>query len=122
MIAIPRIIPIWCASVLMMYSLVAQAEPGVTDSTVTVGMSAPFSGPDAGFGTALKAGAETYLRYVNENGGIHGRKIQLLALDDAEDPSRTVANTKKMTDDGSVLALMSYYGTAPAEAVLPLLN
>lgn len=70
----------------------------------------------------MKEGAEAYLRYVNENGGVNGRKIQLLTLDDAEDPSRTVANTKKMTGDGSVLALMSYYGTSTAEAVLPLLS
>ncbi|SFB27549.1 ABC-type branched-chain amino acid transport system, substrate-binding protein [Collimonas sp. OK607] len=105
----------------MVCSLVAQAEPGVTDSTVTVGMSAPFSGPSADFGSALKEGAEAYLRYVNDNGGIHGRKIQLLALDDAADASRTVANTKKMTGDGSVLALMSYYGVSTG-AVLPLLD
>lgn len=121
MIYISRFISICCASSLMTCSVVAQAEPGVTDSTVTVGMSAPFSGSSADFGSALKEGAEAYLRYVNDNGGIHGRKIQLLALDDAADASRTVANTKKMTGNGSVLALMSYYGVS-MEAVVPLLD
>lgn len=97
------------------------AEPVVTDGVVNIGMSLPLSGPQASDGLALKGGAESYLRYVNQNGGIFGRKIQLVALDDAADTVRTVANTKKLLDESKVLALLGYHGTAAAEAVLPLL-
>lgn len=108
--------------VLTLNSLAAQAQAGVTDELVSIGMSAPFSGAGARFGSALKEGAEIYLRHVNASGGIHGRKIRLLTLDDADVPARTVENSRKMIKDDGVLALLSYYGTATTEAVLPLLN
>lgn len=112
---------IW-APLLYLCGTGAHAEPGVTDSTVTLGMSAPFTGPGASFGAALKEGVELYLRNVNENGGINGRKLELLAQDDGDSPARTLDNTKKMIGEGRVLALLSYYGTATTEAILPLLN
>lgn len=99
----------------------AHAQPAAADGVVTLGMSLPLSGPQASDGLALKGGAESYLQYVNQNGGIFGRKIQLVALDDGDDPARTVANTKKLLDESKVLALLGYHGTAAAEAVLPLL-
>ena len=104
----------WCHAV--------HAEPGVTDNTVTFGMSVPLTGPESAAGTALREGAETYLHYVNDNGGVAGRRVRLLALDDANDPSRAVNNAKSLLTEGSVLALMSCYGSRSAEAVLPLLG
>lgn len=99
----------------------ASAQPTAADGVVTLGMSLPLSGPQAVAGLALKGGAEAYLQSVNQNGGINGRRVQLVALDDGDDPARTVANTKKLVDESKVLALLGYHGTAAAEAVLPLL-
>ncbi|MFZ6845280.1 ABC transporter substrate-binding protein [Undibacterium sp. RuTC16W] len=99
----------------------AHAEALINDGTVNLGMSLPLSGPQAINGLALKGGVESYLHYFNQNGGISGRKIQLVALDDAGDVARTVENTKKLLEEFRVLALLGYHGTAAAEAVLPLL-
>ncbi|MFZ6765638.1 ABC transporter substrate-binding protein [Undibacterium sp. Di26W] len=99
----------------------AHAETVANDGTVNLGMSLPLSGPQASNGLALKGGVESYLQYVNQNGGIFGRRIQLVTLDDGDDVARTVANTKKLLDESRVLALLGYHGTAAAEAVLPLL-
>src|SRR5262249_51576326 len=63
--------------------------PGVTASDITLGISAPFSGPAKELGRDMQTGIETYFEYVNEcAGGIHGRKLKLLALDDGYEPKR----------------------------------
>ena len=110
------------AALVYLCSLSSYAAPGVTESAVTFGMSAPLTGADSEGGLALKSGVEIYLRHVNESGGVFGRKIRLLALDDANDPAQTLRNTTQMLADDSVLALTSYYGNAAAEAVVPLLE
>jgi hypothetical protein len=61
----------------------ALTAPGVTAEDITLGMSAPFSGPAKELGHSMQVGIDTYLRQVNESaGGIHGRKLKLLSLDD----------------------------------------
>lgn len=86
------------------------------------GMSAAFSGPSAGLGIELYRGARAYLDQVEAAGGVHGRKLRVIARDDGYDPSRAIANTLAFLADPEVLALFSYVGTPTTTRVLPLLK
>jgi ABC-type branched-subunit amino acid transport system substrate-binding protein len=99
---------------------VAHAEPGVSDGTLLVGQSAVFSGPVAETGSHYRRGIELYFEQANKAGGIHGRKLQLVALDDAYDPKRTVENTRKLIEEHKVFALIGYVATANLIASLPV--
>jgi ABC-type branched-subunit amino acid transport system substrate-binding protein len=88
----------------------AQAKvPGVTDTEVVIGATTPLSGPAAAWGTTA-LGAEAWAKYVNEQGGVHGRKIRVELKDDGYNPGRSVANLNDMKD--SVFALVGLLGTA----------
>src|SRR5438105_8475015 len=62
------------------------SDVGVTKTTITLGATVPLSGPAAAYGTIAKA-SEAYFNYVNANGGVHGRKIKYVYLDDAYNPA-----------------------------------
>ncbi|ROZ66071.1 ABC transporter substrate-binding protein [Ramlibacter sp. WS9] len=98
----------------------AHAEPGVTDKAILLGQSAVFSGPVAETGNNYRRGIELYFEQANKAGGVHGRKLQLKALDDAYDPKRTVENTKALIDEHKVFALIGYVATANLIASLPI--
>ncbi|MGM9491959.1 ABC transporter substrate-binding protein [Ideonella sp. YS5] len=87
---------------------------------IVIGQSAPFSGPSAQLATEFNLGARTYFQMVNEGGGIHGRRIELKALDDAYDSSVTVRNTTQLVEKDHVLALFGYVGTSTTLAALPI--
>src|SRR3972149_3565791 len=92
----------------------AQAKvPGVTDKEVVIGATTPLSGPAAAWGTTA-LGAEAWAKYVNEQGGVHGRKIRVELKDDGYNPGRSVANLNDMKD--SVFALVGLLGTAVLNA------
>jgi len=101
------------------------AVPGVTDTEVTIGITGPLSGPAAAWGSIALA-SEAYAKYVNDQGGVHGRKLKIVLKDDGYNPGRAVANVTEMKD--SVFALLGTVGTAVlnankdlvAEAGLPL--
>ena len=92
----------------------AQAKvPGVTDTEIVIGATTPLSGPAAAWGTTA-LGAEAWAKYVNEQGGVHGRKIRVELKDDGYNPGRSVANVTDMKD--SVFALVGLLGTAVLNA------
>jgi ABC-type branched-subunit amino acid transport system substrate-binding protein len=96
--------------------------PGVTANEVVLGLSAPFSGPAKELGRGMQVGIETYLQHVNESqGGIHGRKLRLLALDDGYDPKRCAETMKEMLGPKPVFAFVGNVGTPTAEVALPLI-
>ncbi len=97
----------------VVFSALSWADPGVTDSSITLGMSAPFSGPNAAYGIDMRQTIEAYFDQVNKSGGVNGRKLQLVALDDGYETERTVANTKTLLKDKNVFALLSFYGSSP---------
>ena len=99
---------------------VAQAETGVTDSTILVGQSAVFTGPVAATGNNYRRGIELYFEQVNKAGGVLGRKLQLTALDDGYDPKRTAENTKTLIEQNKVFALIGYVATANLIAAMPI--
>ena len=95
------------------FSTTVAAEPGVTDSKITLGMSAPFSGPNGAYGIDMRTVIQTYFDQVNKGGGVNGRKLELIELDDGYETERTVANTKTLINEKNVFALLAYYGSSP---------
>ncbi|WP_257015155.1 ABC transporter substrate-binding protein [Variovorax sp. YR752] len=93
-------------------------KPG--DDTIVIGQSAPFSGPSAQLGTEFNLGARICFQAINEGGGIHGRKIELRAKDDAYDPQTTASNTAELLEQDHAVALFGYVGTSTTLAALPL--
>lgn len=87
--------------------------PGVTDSEVVIGITTPLSGPAAAWG-ATGLGAEAWAKYVNDQGGVHGRKLRVIVKDDAYTPGKAVANINEMKDQ--VFAMLGILGTAVVAA------
>jgi branched-chain amino acid transport system substrate-binding protein len=101
----------------------AWAEPGVTDTSVLAGCSNSFSGPLAFTGTEMiKYGTEVYFNHVNQEGGIHGRKLLMKTYDDAYDPTKAVANTKRLVEEDGVFCILTPQGTSPVFATLKYLE
>jgi ABC-type branched-subunit amino acid transport system substrate-binding protein len=92
---------------------------GVTENEVVLGMSAAFSGPSRELGRGMQLGISTYLQRVNAEGGVNGRKLRLVALDDGYDPARALANMKLLNDEHRAFAVIGNVGTPTAEATLP---
>ena len=98
----------------------AAAESGVTDQKILLGQSAAFSGPAAQLGIQLNAGAKAYFDQVNQQGGVFGRKIEIITADDKYEPDLAAANTKKLIEESNVFALFGYVGTPTSNAALPI--
>ncbi|CAN5688286.1 ABC transporter substrate-binding protein [soil metagenome] len=96
------------------------ADAGITDQKILLGQSAAFSGPAAQLGIQLHAGAKVYFDLVNAQGGVFGRKIEILKLDDKYEADLAAANTKKLIEVEQVFALFGYVGTPTSNAALPL--
>ena len=96
------------------------AETGVDANFVTIGQSAALSGPAQELGNEMRLGAQTYFNLVNQAGGVFGRQIKLVSLDDGYEPDRAVANTKKLISEDKVFALFGYVGTPTSNAALPI--
>lgn len=98
------------ALVILVPVLAAAADvPGVTDKEVVVGVTTPLSGPAALWGVT-SAGMKAWADYVNDQGGVHGRKIKLVVKDDGYNPTRALANLQEMK--GNVFAVCGILGTA----------
>jgi len=95
--------------------------PGVTDTEIKIGQTMPYSGPASAYGTIGKAEA-AYFAKINAEGGINGRKISFISLDDAYSPPRTVEQTRRLVEHDEVLLLFSSLGTATNSAVHKYLN
>ena len=86
---------------------------------IVLGQSAPFTGPAAQLGIQFNRGARLYFEQVNAQGGVAGRSINLVHLDDGYEPDRCAENTRKLIAD-DVFALFGYVGTPTSVAALPL--
>ena len=96
------------------------AETGVDADFITIGQSAALSGPAQELGTEMRLGAQAYFNQLNQAGGVFGRQIKLVSLDDGYEPDRAAANTKKLINDDRVFALFGYVGTPTSNAALPI--
>ena len=109
----------------------AQQGPGVTDKEIKLGTWMPLTGPIAAYGVPQRAGIESYLKMINDRGGIKGRKFELVVEDNAFNPQRTLSAARKLITRDEVLALVVPNGTSQSaatfdyvlgEAKVPLLN
>jgi len=104
--------------VLVATATVAQTqERGVTDTEIVIGSSQPLSGPAAFWGQGVGGGMDAYLKWINDQGGINGRKIRLVLRDDSYLPPRAVANVRELVERERVFAIVSLIGSANAFAV-----
>jgi branched-chain amino acid transport system substrate-binding protein len=102
------VIGLFCSVSLTAY---AGDTPGVTATEIKVGSTFPFSGPASPLGTTGK-GLIAYVNAINDRGGINGRKINLLAMDDNYSPPKTVEHTRRLVESDGVAALIGPLGTA----------
>lgn len=96
-------------------------DPGASDSEIKIGQTNPLSGPASAFGNIGKAEA-AYIRMINEQGGVNGRKINLIQYDDAYSPPKTVEQVRRLVEDDEVLTTFQIIGTPPNSAVQKYLN
>jgi ABC-type branched-subunit amino acid transport system substrate-binding protein len=98
----------------------AKAETGVTQDTILFGQAAVLQGPASALGLGMKAGLEAAFDEANRKGGVHGRKIKLLSVDDGYEPSKSIAATRKLIEEDKVFALIGPVGTPTAVAAQPI--
>ena len=94
---------------------------GVTATEIKIGQTMPYSGPVSAFG-ALGKGEVGYFRMLNERGGINGRKINLISLDDGYAPPKTVEQTRRLVESDEVAMIFSSIGTAHNTAIAKYLQ
>jgi branched-chain amino acid transport system substrate-binding protein len=95
--------------------------PGVTDDSIKLGGSYPFSGPASAYGTIAQA-ANARFKYENSKGGVHGRTIEFKTIDDGYEPQRAVANARKLITEDKVFALFNVLGTPNNLAIWDYVN
>lgn len=109
------------ASLGLSYQAAAQSGT-VVGNTITLGFSGPFTGPLGELGKEYVSGANLYFDEINRNGGVHGRRIELLALDDGYKPDQTEINVKELIENRKVFALYGVLGTPQNMRAIPLAN
>lgn len=96
-------------------------DTGATDTEIKIGQTIPLSGPASAYGAIGKVQA-AYIRMINEQGGVNGRKINLIQYDDAYNPPKTVEQIRKLVESDEVLTTFQIIGTPPNAAVQKYLN
>ncbi|MBI4853601.1 MAG: ABC transporter substrate-binding protein [Acidobacteria bacterium] len=94
-------------------------QQGVTDTEILMGMSAAFSGSAKELGRQMKLGIDTYFNEINSGGGINGRKINLISLDDGYEPDRALQSVKELVENRKVFGIIGNVGTPTAEITVP---
>jgi branched-chain amino acid transport system substrate-binding protein len=96
-------------------------DAGASDTEVLIGNIAPYTGPASDYGAVARAEA-AYFRMINDRGGVHGRKIKFITLDDGSDPNRAPALAQRLVEQEQVLALFSTFGTDANVAIRAYAN
>jgi branched-chain amino acid transport system substrate-binding protein len=99
----------------------ADNAPGITDTEIKIGQTMPYSGPASAYGVIGRTEA-AYFKMINDQGGINGRKINFISLDDAYSPPKTVEQVRRLVEDEKVAFLFQTLGTAPNLAIRQYLN
>jgi branched-chain amino acid transport system substrate-binding protein len=105
-------------SLVFSISLLVQAADEIT-KPIVLGSSSALSGPAKQLGTRLNAGANLFFEHLNETGGVNGRSVELVLLDDAYEPTKALKNTYQLLSDKSLFAFFNFVGTPTSSAVLP---
>src|SRR5713226_10426444 len=111
------------AVALVLLAAASSGQPqGVTTTTILLGQSAPLSGANKSLGDDIRNGALAYFKKVNDAGGVNGRRIELVTIDDANDTKRAGENTRKLLEENSVLALFGYASATLSRPALPFVE
>lgn len=102
-------------------ALAKSYDPGASDTEIKIGQTVPHSGPGSLYGVLGRIG-NAYFEMLNEKGGINGRKVTFLSMDDAYSAPKCVEATRRLVEQEEVLALYGSLGTAPQTAVHKYLN
>src|SRR4051794_6755549 len=97
------------------------SDPGITTTSIKLGGSYPFSGPASAYGT-IGEGAKAYFKYLNAKGGVNGRTIQFITLDDAYEPPKALQNARRLVQEEKVFAMFNTLGTPNNLAIWDFLN
>ena len=118
-------LPITVAAMLSITTAAGAAEkkygPGVTDTDIKLGQTSPYSGPASAYSVIARAQL-AYFKMINDQGGINGRKINMISIDDAYSPAKTVEQTRKLVEQDEVAAILNPLGTPTGLSVRKYLN
>jgi ABC-type branched-subunit amino acid transport system substrate-binding protein len=99
----------------------AKYGPGASATEIKLGQTMPYSGPASAYGTIGRL-QQAYFKMINDQGGVNGRKINLISLDDGYSPPRTVEQIRRLVEQDEVLALFQTLGTPPNSAIHKYVN
>jgi branched-chain amino acid transport system substrate-binding protein len=102
-------------------ALAQKTVVGVTDTEIKIGQTAPFSGPASAYGQISTAETD-YFKMINDQGGINGRKINLIALDDGYSPPKSIEAVRRLIEEDQVAIMFQTIGTAPNAAIRKYIN
>ena len=122
---IQRFAPRLIAAIAAVVAIGAQAQnkydTGATDKEIKIGQTMPYSGPASAYGTIGKT-EQAYIKMINDQGGINGRKINLISLDDSYSPPKAVEQVRKLVEQDEVLFLWQTLGTPSNSAIHKYVN
>ncbi len=99
----------------------AANAPGISDTEIKIGQTMPYSGPASAYGVIGRTEG-AYFRMINETGGVNGRKLNLISLDDGYSPQKTVEQTRRLVEQEKVALIFGSVGTPTNDAVRSYLN
>ncbi len=101
-------------------TIVGGEETGILDKRILFGQSAAFTGPAQELGKNMRLGIQAAFHEINKKGGVHGRKLELVSLDDAYEPETAIINTRHLIDRDQVFALIGAVGTPTSRSAVPI--
>src|SRR6266851_1902648 len=111
---------VW-TTVLIAFAEALGADPGVTDKEIKIGNIMPYSGPASSYGT-IGRGISAYFKRLNEEGGINGRKVNIISYDDGYSPPRAVEQSRRLVEQDRVLFIFQSLGTPSNSAIWKYMN
>ena len=108
-------------SSLVSWTAAAAEQPGITDKEIKFGNIMPYSGPASALSVTGKV-FSAYFDMINEEGGVNGRKLNMVSLDDGFSPPKTVEATRRLVENDGVAFMFGTMGTAPSSATAKYLN
>ena len=116
-----RTIALMSVLALLSGAAAAAEQPGITDTEIKFGNIMPYSGPASALGVTGKVFA-AYFDMINAQGGVNGRKLNMISLDDGFSPPKTVEATRRLVENDGVAFMFGTMGTAPSSATAKYLN
>lgn len=115
-----RVLASCAAALLVAGAVLGEEQPGVSDRSILFGQSAAFSGPAQELGRNMRLGMQAAFWEVNEQGGVHGRRLELVSFDDGYEPKSAIDNTRQLIGGEQVFALIGAVGTPTSLAAVPI--